>query len=143
MVQEWHIEESNDGGRQYAVADTNTFPVERQEYDREKLHCDSQPKCDCRNRTPTPPERGGGNQQQQHADNINVTAACHVGCQQWMPGISQNPVHFSSAATQDLEQNENNYQIAKYKRHFQRKKRLMNRGNGAEKHLRARRIWAR
>ena len=74
------------GRRWRAVAAVAFGPVSYTHLDvykrqREKLHRDSQPKCDRRNRTPSPPERGGGNQQQQHADNIDVTAACNVGCQ--------------------------------------------------------------
>ena len=46
-------------------------------------------------------------------------------------------------ATQDIEQNENDRQIANYKCYFQRKDRLMNRGYGAEEKLSARWIWAR
>src|SRR6266853_2497409 len=48
-----------------------------------------------------------------------------------------------SATTQDIEQNENDRQIANYKCYFQRKDRLMNRGYGAEEKLGARWIRAR
>ncbi|MDQ1387609.1 MAG: hypothetical protein QOF56_1063, partial [Acidobacteriaceae bacterium] len=44
---------------------------------------------------------------------------------------------------QNIEQNENDRQIANYKCYFQRKDRLMNRSYGAEEKLSARWIWAR
>ena len=88
-------------------------------------------------------QRGGRHQQQQHADNIDVTAPRHFRRQQWVPGISQNPVLSLPATTQDIEQQKNNRQIANYKCYFQRKDRLVNRGYGAEEKLSARWIWAR
>src|ERR1700758_3047350 len=44
---------------------------------------------------------------------------------------------------QDIEQNENEREIANHKCYFQRKDRLMNRCHGAEEKLSARWIWAR
>ena len=87
-------------------------------------------------------QRGRGHQQQQHANNIDVTAARNFGRQQRMPCIGQHPVHSLPGAAQDIEQNENNGPIANHKCDFQRKDRLMNRGYGTEKKLGACRIRA-
>src|SRR6516225_9112278 len=86
-----------------------------------------------RRKTPTAAER-----QQYRCDRYRLLPS-----QQWIPGISQNPVHSFPAATQDVEQHENNCEIAKHKCYFQRKGGLMNRGYCAKEKLSARGIWGR
>src|SRR5215469_17007349 len=72
-----------------------------------------------------------------------MTTARHLRCQQWVPGISENPVHPVAAGTQKIEQHDNNRQVANYKCHFERKNGLVNRGYSAEEKLSAGGIWAR
>src|SRR5713226_239587 len=142
MIEKWYVQESDHDGRQGGVAHTHTPPVEWQQYNWEQFHCNSQPKCQGCNRTPAAHQRGDGYQQQQHADDVDVATARHVRRQQRVPGVSQNPVRSSPTATQYIEQNENDRQIANYKCYFQRKDRLMNRCYGAKEKLSARWIWA-
>ena len=72
-----------------------------------------------------------------------MTAARHFNGQQWVPGERQNQVRSLPGTTQDIEQHENNCELANYKCYFQRKGRLVNGGYGAEEKLRPRWIWAR
>ena len=41
VIKKWHVQESDHGCRQRRVANANPLPVEGQEYDRQKFHCDS------------------------------------------------------------------------------------------------------
>src|ERR1700733_2340193 len=50
-----------------------------------------------------------------------------------MPGISQNPVHALAAATQNVEQQQDNCEIAKHERYLQSKGGFVNRGYRPEK----------
>src|SRR5260370_1669895 len=143
VVKKWYVQESDHDRRQRGVAHANTLPVKWQQYNREKFHRDSQPKCDSGSCAPAASQRGEGYQQQQHSDNIDVTAACYLNREQWVPGIRQNPVRSLPTTTQHIQQNENNRQIANYKCYFHRKDRLMNCCYGAEEKLSARWIWAR
>src|SRR6266566_2575777 len=70
-----------------------------------------------------------------------MTTARHFRCQQWVPGVSENPVHSFSTRAQEMQQHENNRRIANHKCDFERKNRLVNRCYRSEEELRARRIW--
>src|SRR5207245_11454711 len=70
-----------------------------------------------------------------------MTTARHFRCQQWVPGVSENPVHSFSTRAQEMQQHENNRRIAKHKCDFERKNRPVNRCYRSEEELRARRIW--
>src|SRR6202040_3938204 len=71
-----------------------------------------------------------------------MATARHLNRQQWVPGISQNPVRSLPTTTQYIEQNENDREIANYKCYFQRKDRLMDPCYCAEEELSTSRIWA-
>src|SRR5439155_25733620 len=72
-----------------------------------------------------------------------MTTARHFRGQQWVPGVSKNPVHSFSTRAQEMQQHQNNRRIANHKRYFERKNRLVNRCYRSEEELRARRIWTR
>ena len=72
-----------------------------------------------------------------------MTASRHLNGQQWVPGERQNQVRSLAGTTQDIEQHENNCELANYKCYFQCKDGLLNRGYDAEKKLRSWWIWAR
>ena len=80
VVQEWHIQESDRGRRQRRIVNANPFPVEGQKYDRQKLHCYSQSKSDGRSRTPSAHERRERHQEQERANDVDVTASRHPHC---------------------------------------------------------------
>jgi hypothetical protein len=72
-----------------------------------------------------------------------VAASRNLYGQQWIPGERQDQVRSVLAKTQHIEQHENDCELANYKRYFQRKGGLLNRGYDAEKKLRSWWIWAR
>src|SRR5438552_16086626 len=143
VTKKWQVQESDHGCRQRRVANANPLPVEGYEYDRQKFHRYSYPKCQSRNATPAAHQCGKGHQQQQRANNINVTASRNFNGQQGVPGERQNQVRSLPGTTQDIEQQENNREFANHKCYFQCKGGLMNRGHCVGKKLRSCWIWAR
>ena len=132
VVEKWNVEESDHDCRQRGVAHTNTPPVKWQQYNRQEFHRNRQPKREGCDRPPSARQRGDGYDQEQRANNINVTAARHLNRQQWIPCVRQNQVRAPSAGSQEIKHSESNPEIANHERHFHGSDRLMNRGYGAE-----------
>src|SRR5262249_44422335 len=109
----------------------------------EEFHRIGKPKCNRCDGTPASQERGRRHHQQQRTDDIDMTAARYFRRQQWMPGISQNPVLTLTRSTQNIEQHKYNGKIANYKAYFKRESRLVNRRYSAKQQLRSRWIRAR
>src|SRR2546423_14036555 len=86
---------------------------------------------------PTTRERGDRYHQEQRANNVNVTASRHFNGQQWVPCERQHQVRLLPATTQDIEQYENNCELANHKCYFQCEGRFVNGGYGAEEKMRS------
>ena len=67
-----------------------------------------------------------------------MTAPRHLGCEQWIPGKSQNPVISLPSYDARHRATEEQLPSRKHKCYFERKNRFVNRGYGAEKKLSAR-----
>src|SRR5215831_18480204 len=72
-----------------------------------------------------------------------MTTACHFCGEQWMPGVSENPVHSFSTALQEMEEQQHDRHIAGDERYLERKERLVNRRDRSKEELSACWIWAR
>src|SRR5690242_14506654 len=103
MTEKRKVQEHEHGRGNQRVAQTYTPPVEGEQQDRDKLYGDRQCEGDGSNRGLATEESRKRHNQQQDAEDIDVTATDHFGRKQRMPCVSQDPMGPVPGATQEIE----------------------------------------
>ena len=88
MIEKWYVQECEDDCAQQSVAEADAPPVKRSQHNGKEFHGDRQRKRDSCSRAPAAYHRGERHHQQQHPENIDVTATRHFRRQQWVPRVS-------------------------------------------------------
>jgi len=133
VIKKWQVQGSDHGCRQRSVANANPLPVERQEYGRKKFHCYQRAQA----RRPLWPAIAAPTQRRTRPAVTRQQCLCdRFQPLQWPTAGSRRtpePGAFPSCTSQDIEQDENNCELANHERYFQCKGGLLNRGHRAEK----------